>query len=444
MIRQFMHKGIAKVGTGSIRARMYGSSAVITTLLIALAGIATYQFRALGRQTEALSSDTAFFLGTSRLVEKAAAAMRIPALAAAGGGETRISYTERYSNLVQDLANIESQSAASESRQALAACRKKLAAAHEAVGLVFDHLEKGKKDEAMVQAILVEEFSSDFVGALRKLNLETTKGLEQRMSAVQTNLDTPVRVLLGASAVIILLTIFVSYLVLRSTRPIQRIVEVLKAVSAGDYQQRIPVESSDEIGQMASAFNFMIERIQQALAEASQSAERENLLAAQRLDRERELAEQDRRFRQERKLKLESTLLSVTTATNTAAQSSMDMMQSIRSASASVASSTQEISRVVNLISGIAFKTHVLALNAAVEAARAGNAGLGFAVVASEVKELAGQAKVAAGEILNNLDSIRKGGEAANSATKEVDDVIVQIEAISTAMKSAVIEQAAL
>lgn len=83
-----------------------------------------------------------------------------------------------------------------------------------------------------------------------------------------------------------------------------------------------------------------------------------------------------------------------------------------------LAESSQEISKIVALISQIASRTNLLALNASIEAARAGDAGRGFAIVADEVRQLA---------------------DKSAKSLKEIEQIVMQIQSetgsVMTAME---------
>jgi len=87
---------------------------------------------------------------------------------------------------------------------------------------------------------------------------------------------------------------------------------------------------------------------------------------------------------------------------------------------------TQEISKIVVAITGVAQQTNLLALNAAIEAARAGEYGRGFAVVADEVRKLAESAGRSAEQISRLAQEISQRSQHAVAAMREGIDELGQ------------------
>lgn len=103
--------------------------------------------------------------------------------------------------------------------------------------------------------------------------------------------------------------------------------------------------------------------------------------------------------------------------------------------------SAEEISAVVDIISGIARQTNLLALNATIEAARAGEAGAGFAVVASEVKTLAQQTEKATRDITDKVTHIQSDATQAVDAIGHIVGVIQELRASADGIAEAVSAQ---
>jgi methyl-accepting chemotaxis protein len=120
--------------------------------------------------------------------------------------------------------------------------------------------------------------------------------------------------------------------------------------------------------------------------------------------------------------------------------------------------SSKQIGTIVQTIEAIADQTNLLALNAAIEAARAGGAGRGFAVVADEVRKLAERSRFATkeiGDLIKNVQSqthlavaameggvksvaantvnAERAGEALNQILDVVSSVTNRVQNICTA-----------
>ncbi|MFU6847473.1 methyl-accepting chemotaxis protein [Pseudomonas aeruginosa] len=261
------------------------------------------------------------------------------------------------------------------------------------------------------------------------------------------------------------------------TRPILGVAHMLRDIASGegDLTQRLPHTGRDELGELAGWFNRFLDKLQpiirdvkvsvrDARSTADQSAAISSQTSAGMQQQFREI-DQVATASHEMTATAQDVARSAAQAADAARgadQATRDGLalidrttQSIDSLAANLtsamgqveqlASSSEEIGSVLEVIRAIAEQTNLLALNAAIEAARAGNAGRGFAVVADEVRNLARRTQDSVEQIRGVIEGLQQGTRdvvdamhgshrQAQGSVEQVDEAVAALQRIGEAV----------
>lgn len=291
---------------------------------------------------------------------------------------------------------------------------------------------------------------------MKKANVELFKA-ESQLAAARTRTQFIVVVCVSVAFLS-----FAGFLIARSfSKPLTAAVLILNKVEQGDLTQRLSVETTDEIGQLARAVNSALSNISEVISQVGESA-RSLSSASSQLAKSTDImasgAHEQAASLEETSASLEQITATVRQNSDNARQASQFALSShdaaekggivvhdVISAMDEINEASSKIAAIIRVIDEIAFQTNLLAVNASVEAARAREHGKGFAVVATEIRTLAQRSGIAAKEIktliADSRRKVEKGSHLVNrsgqtlteivSSVKRVTDIVSEIAAAS-------------
>ena len=315
-------------------------------------------------------------------------------------------------------------------------------------------LQNAKGLEAALKIVLTGK-GKKYMDTIRNVVAEIEEE-EQQLLDVRTKkeaasiLIAKLTIIVGSLLAFIVLLVFSFVLTRGITRPLQQVMERAQQIAGGNLrQEKLPIRSADELGQLTTGFNTMLESLQEltkqatgvtaglttAAAQIATAAQQQVTSLSETGTALNEVTTTSEEFKAtmrefaDRARAVQEAAEETTKRTHEGRKMSQDSADRIvrvrknaHEAGESVLRLTEQMQRIGEItasVNEIAEQTKLLALNASIEAARAGEGGRGFAVVATQVRELANQSKEAAGRIEQLITETQK---TMQSVASKIED----------------------
>jgi methyl-accepting chemotaxis protein len=283
-----------------------------------------------------------------------------------------------------------------------------------------------------------------------ELLISNIGALVEKSSGMYVSTRKTSRTIIGLSALSVLfITCFIfRYLYQSVAIFFSKLLGTTKILASGDLTLDIGTKETNEIGELLSTTNNMVENLRTAVEEIysatsdivsmSNDLSKTSSIMAEGASSQASSVEEVSSTMQQMSASIKQNAQNAQKTERMAMTSTQNSLAGGRAVSETVLAMT-DITGKISIIEEIAQRTNLLALNAAIEAARAGEHGRGFSVVAAEVKKLAERSQQAVSEINvlseSSVDIAEKAGEMISNLYKDIKETSKLVQEISTSSR---------